>query len=69
MKEKKIVMITGATSGIGEACARKFAAGGYNVILTGRSEGKLKPVVQACKALGAEVYTLVFDVRDRQEAE
>lgn len=69
MKEKKIVMITGATSGIGEACARKFAAGGYNLILTGRSEGKLKPVVQACKALGAEVYTLVFDVRDRQEAE
>lgn len=69
MKEKKIVMITGATSGIGEACARKFAAGGYNVILTGRSEGKLKPVFQACKALGAEVYTLVFDVRDRQEAE
>ena len=69
MKEKKIVMITGATSGIGEACARKFAAGGYNVILTGRSDGKLKPVVQACKALGAEVYTLVFDVRDRQEAE
>ncbi len=69
MKEKKIVMITGATSGIGEACARKFAAGGYNLILTGRSDGKLKPVVQACKALGAEVYTLVFDVRDRQEAE
>ena len=62
-------MITGATSGIGEACARKFAAGGYNLILTGRSDGKLKPVVQACKALGAEVYTLVFDVRDRQEAE
>lgn len=69
MKEKKIVLITGATSGIGEACARKFAAGGYNLILTGRSDGKLKPVVQACKALGAEVYTLVFDVRDRQEAE
>ena len=69
MKEKKIVMITGATSGIGEACARKFAAGGYNLILTGRSDGKLKPGVQACKALGAEVYTLVFDVRDRQEAE
>ncbi|MBQ6031563.1 MAG: SDR family NAD(P)-dependent oxidoreductase, partial [Prevotella sp.] len=43
MKEKKIVLITGATSGIGEACARKFAAGGYNQILTGRSEGKLKP--------------------------
>ena len=64
MKEKKIVLITGATSGIGEACARKFAAGGYNLILTGRSEGKLKPVVEACK-----VCPIVFDVREREEVE
>ncbi len=69
MKEKKIVLITGATSGIGEACARKFAAGGYNLIVTGRSEGKLKPVVEACKALGAEVCPMVFDVREREEVE
>ena len=69
MKEKKIVLITGATSGIGEACARKFAAGGYNLILTGRSEGKLKPVMEACKALGAEVCPMVFDVREREEVE
>ena len=69
MKEKKIVLITGATSGIGEACVRKFAAGGYNLILTGRSEGKLKPVVEACKALGAEVCPMVFDVREREEVE
>ena len=69
MKEIKIVLITGATSGIGEACARKFAAGGYNLILTGRSEGKLKPVVEACKALGAEVCPMVFDVREREEVE
>ncbi|MBO5602817.1 MAG: SDR family NAD(P)-dependent oxidoreductase [Prevotella sp.] len=69
MKEKKIVLITGATSGIGEACARKFAAGGYNMILTGRSVGKLKPVVEACKALGAEVCPMVFDVREREEVE
>ena len=69
MKEKKIVLITGATSGIGEACARKFAAGGYNLILTGRSEGKLKPVVEACKAFGAEVCPMVFDVREREEVE
>ena len=66
---KKIALITGATSGIGEACARKFAAGGYNLILTGRSEGKLKPVVEACKALGAEVCPMVFDVREREEVE
>ena len=69
MKEKKIVLITGATSGIGEACARKFAAGGYNLILTGRSEGKLKPVVEACKSLGAEVCPLVFDVREREDVQ
>lgn len=69
MKEKKIVLITGATSGIGEACARKFAAGGYNLILTGRSEGKLKPVVEACKSLGAEVCPLDFDVREREDVQ
>ena len=39
--DKKIALITGATSGIGEACARKFAQGGYNLIITGRNGEKL----------------------------
>ena len=39
--KKKIILVTGATSGIGEGCARRFAEGGYNVIITGRNEEKL----------------------------
>lgn len=35
------VFITGATSGFGEACARKFSSEGYNLIITGRREQRL----------------------------
>ena len=40
----KIVLITGATSGIGLACARKFAANGDKLILTGRNEQRLAEI-------------------------
>lgn len=60
----KIVFITGATSGIGEACARKFAEGGYDLILTGRNVKKLVAVQKELEAFGRKVKTLVFDVRD-----
>lgn len=63
---KKIAMITGATSGIGEACARKFAEGGYNMIITGRNEKKLQSVKADLEAMGAEVIALVYDVRDAE---
>ena len=66
--ERKIALITGATSGIGEACARKFACGGYDLILTGRNVDKLKAVEAAARGLGADVLSLVFDVRDRNAA-
>lgn len=62
----KTILITGATSGIGEACARKFAAMGSNLILNGRNENKLERLKQELTALGIEVLTLPFDVRDRQ---
>lgn len=66
--EKKIALITGATSGIGEACARKFAAGGYDVIITGRSEQKLECLRDELVGQGVDVLVLPFDVRDRQAA-
>lgn len=66
--DKKTVLITGATSGIGEACARKFAQGGYRVIVTGRNEEKLKSLEEQLKEWGTETLTLCFDVRDREAA-
>lgn len=66
--EKKIVLITGATSGIGEACAHRFAREGYDLILTGRNTTKLESLKQELTAADADVLPLVFDVRDRQTA-
>ena len=63
---KRIALITGATSGIGAACARKFAGAGYRVILTGRRAGQLAVMAgELEKEFGVEVLTLCFDVRDR----
>lgn len=65
--EKKIVLITGASSGIGEGCARKFAMNGYRLILNGRNVEKLNAVKkELLEKYGADVYLLPFDVRDRQ---
>ena len=66
---KKIVLITGATSGIGYACAMKFAENGDKLILTGRNEQRLSTIHQELKAKGVEVLTLTFDVRDRDKAQ
>jgi NADP-dependent 3-hydroxy acid dehydrogenase YdfG len=58
------ILITGATSGFGAACARRFARGGWQLILTGRRQERL---AQLRAELGAVVVqTLAFDVRDRE---
>ena len=65
---KKIAFITGATSGIGLACAKKFAQGGYRLVLTARRADKLAEIKDQLVAEGVEVLTLVFDVRDAEIA-
>ena len=65
---KKIILITGATSGIGLACARKFAANGDRLILTGRNENRLTAIRKELEEKGTDVLTLAFDVRDTQKA-
>ena len=65
---KRIALVTGATSGIGEACARKLAMIGYNMIITGRKAERLNAIAQDLSALGVGVVTLEFDVRDREAA-
>lgn len=64
--KNKLIFITGATSGIGEGCARKFASMGSNLILNGRNVEKLESLKNELTAQGVEVLTLPFDVRNRQ---
>jgi hypothetical protein len=64
----KIVLITGATSGIGLACARKFADNGDTLMLTGRNEKRLDEIRKELEAKGTKVMILAFDVRDTEKA-
>jgi NADP-dependent 3-hydroxy acid dehydrogenase YdfG len=64
------ILITGATSGFGEATARLFAAKGWRLILTGRRKERLDRLRDELSgAYGAKVLTLCFDVRNRDEVE
>jgi NADP-dependent 3-hydroxy acid dehydrogenase YdfG len=63
----RIILITGATSGIGKACAIKFAAAKFDVIITGRRNERLTELkLQLEKEYGINVLPLCFDVQDRQ---
>lgn len=65
----KIVFITGASSGIGAACARKFAKEGYNLLLNARSVDKLQTLkTELENAYNTDILLLPFDVRDREAA-
>ncbi|HVS95840.1 MAG TPA: SDR family NAD(P)-dependent oxidoreductase [Puia sp.] len=61
----RTIFITGATSGFGEACARRFAADGDRLILTGRRKDRLERL-QTELSGQTQLLPLVFDVQDRK---
>lgn len=66
----KIVLISGATAGIGEACAVEFAKNGYNLILTGRRAERLETTKSKLeKGYHVSVLTLNFDIRKQEQVE
>ncbi|MBE0674525.1 MAG: SDR family oxidoreductase [Bacteroidales bacterium] len=67
--KKKIVFVTGATSGIGRATAIRFAENGYNVIINGRRSDRLDELKDELENLGCTVLSLPFDVRNRDVVE
>ncbi len=63
---KKIICITGASSGFGQACAYTFSSNQYDIIITGRRENKLNSLKKDLEEkFGNSVYILPFDVSDR----
>ena len=63
----KLIFITGATAGIGRACAELFARHGHNLILTGRRNERLEKIKgELEKKHGIKVMTGAFDIRDRK---
>ena len=65
----KTVLITGASSGIGEGCARKFASQGARLILNARNANRLEVIASELKEkYNAECYLMPFDVCDRNAA-
>lgn len=61
----KTILITGASSGIGESLAVYYAQEGTTLLLTGRNEARLDGVLRQCREKGADVLACLIDVTDR----
>jgi 3-hydroxy acid dehydrogenase / malonic semialdehyde reductase len=67
---KKIVFVTGATSGIGRSCVFRFAESGYDIIMSGRREDLLQEIeTELKKKFNLRVLSLVMDVTQRESVD
>ena len=66
MRDPKSILITGASSGIGEALALSYAAPGVTLALGGRSQERIDSIAERSRAKGADAHTAVVDVTDRE---
>ena len=64
---EKIALVTGATSGIGEATALKLAGNGFDIIITGRRQDRLDALKRKLEETASHILDLCFDVRDEAE--
>lgn len=67
--QSKKILITGATSGIGAALAKEYAASDITLFLTGRNQERLDKITKICESKGAKVVNKILDVRDKAELE
>ena len=67
--KNKIVLVTGASSGIGAACAKVFAGAGAQLILAARRKERLQELVEKLNLSPSQFYLLELDVRDRVAVE
>ena len=67
MLEGKVVMVTGASQGLGRALALAYAQEGAKIVVNARSEGSVGPVAEEVEKLGAEVLAVAADVSESED--
>ena len=65
--KNKLVIVTGASSGIGKACAVEFARKGANLVLVARSGDKLEALAREISSFGVKTHTVIADVSREED--
>lgn len=64
----KTVIVTGGSSGIGQACALEYGSKGYNVVFTGRNEGRMQETTEMLEARGIPCFAMSVDAASEEGA-